>query len=88
LLLLQKYGKRERVLFIGTQFSILYTSVHPPAGYTEDHYHHHGCCYKSNAIVQISARNQKVMVPQGRRCRVWGLGFSARHKYRSLELVV
>jgi hypothetical protein len=27
--------ERERVLFIGTQFSILYTSVYPP---TSDHY--------------------------------------------------
>ena len=25
-------GRRERELFIGTQFSILYTSVYPPAG--------------------------------------------------------
>ena len=27
-----KQRQGERVLFIGTQFSILYTSVYPPAG--------------------------------------------------------
>jgi len=31
---------RERVLFIGTQFSILYTSVHPPAGAMSFHHSH------------------------------------------------